>query len=124
MSKYYNISYLSLIPSLWEATSLSALESLACGVPVVASNTGGLPEVVTSEVGILHRQGDVDEMIKKITYLLENPQTRESMSKKGIAMSKKRDWKTNTKEVLNVYERAMNLSQDSLPLTKELYDFK
>lgn len=110
MQKFYGISYLSLVPSLWEATSLSALESLACGVPVVASNTGGLPEVITNEVGMLHRPGNVHEMIKDITYLLENPQIRESMSKKAIMMSKKRDWKANAKKVLNVYERVLNLN--------------
>jgi len=110
MPKFYGISYLSLIPSLWEATSLSALESLACGVPVVASNTGGLPEVITNEVGMLHRPGNVDEMIEDITYLLENPQIRESMSQKALMISKKRDWKANAKKVLNVYERVLNLN--------------
>jgi len=110
MPRYYNMSYLSLIPSLWEATSLSALESLACGVPVIASNTGGLPEVVTKQVGMLHKPGNVDEMIKDITYLLENPQVCESMSKKAIALSKERDWKAIARKVLKVYEIALDFN--------------
>ena len=109
MRKYYSISYLSLIPSVWEATSLSALESLACGVPVVASNTGGLPEVITKDVGILHRSNSVDEIAEDIIYLLETPQIRESMSKKALEKSKKLDWKVNAKMVFNVYKKILDL---------------
>jgi len=104
MPFYYNMSYISLIPSLWEATSLSALESLACGTPVVASNTGGLPELVTKDVGLLHEPGDVDDMVKKINYLLENPQIRDDMSEKGVAFSRRNDWKITSEKVLNLYK--------------------
>lgn len=103
MPMYYNMSYVSLIPSLWEATSLSALESLACGTPVVASNTGGLPELITKDVGLLHEPGNIDDMVEKLNYLLENPQARNDMSEKGVAFSRKNDWITTSEKVLNVY---------------------
>ena len=107
MPMYYNMSYISLIPSLWEATSLSALESLACGTPVIASNTGGLPELITKDVGLLHEPSDIDDMVTKINYLMENPQVRNDMSKNGVAFSRKNDWKTTSEKVLNLYRRIL-----------------
>jgi L-malate glycosyltransferase len=54
---------LFLLPSSTESFGLSALEALACGVPVVASNTGGIPEVIHEGVtGALREVGDVDAM--------------------------------------------------------------
>jgi glycosyltransferase involved in cell wall biosynthesis len=62
-----------LLPSASESFGLAALESLASGVPVVASNVGGLPEVVTDgEVGFLHAAGDVAAMSASALRLLED----------------------------------------------------
>jgi N-acetyl-alpha-D-glucosaminyl L-malate synthase BshA len=66
-----------LLPSESESFGLAALEALACGVPVVASNVGGLPEVVTDgDVGFLHPAGDVAAMAASVARLLDDPQLR------------------------------------------------
>jgi len=61
---------IAVIPSLMEATSVAALEAMACGLPVVASNVGGLPEIVDGEVGALSVPGDPSSLADAISELL------------------------------------------------------
>ncbi len=64
---------LFLLPSEHESFGLSALEALACGVPVVASNAGGIPEVIQSGVtGALLPVGDIDGMAAAATRILSD----------------------------------------------------
>jgi len=65
-----------LLPSASESFGLAALEALACGVPVVASNVGGLPEVVDGEVGFLHDVGDVEAMAASAGRLVDDAALR------------------------------------------------
>ncbi len=63
-----------LLPSAQESFGLAALEAMACEVPVVASNVGGLPEVITHGVtGFLHDQTDLDGMAASAISLLTDP---------------------------------------------------
>jgi len=71
LREIYNISDVCAVPSKQEAFGLVALEAIACGTPVVASNQGGIPDFVTEDVGTLIETGNVnqlaDEIIKIIT---------------------------------------------------------
>jgi N-acetyl-alpha-D-glucosaminyl L-malate synthase BshA len=69
-----------LLPSETESFGLAALEALACGVPVVASAVGGLPEVIPEgDVGFLRPVGDVAAMADAVTRLLDDPALRARM---------------------------------------------
>jgi N-acetyl-alpha-D-glucosaminyl L-malate synthase BshA len=65
---------LFLLPSEVESFGLAALEAMACGAPVIASNTGGLPELVTDgETGCLAAPGDVSTMTERSLAVLRDP---------------------------------------------------
>jgi glycosyltransferase involved in cell wall biosynthesis len=67
---------LAVFPSLMEATSVAALESMACELPVAASNVGGLPEIVDDEVGALFEAGNPTTLAAAVTSLLERDDLR------------------------------------------------
>ncbi len=82
---------LFLLPSQTESFGLSALEALACGVPVVASAVGGLPEVVRDgETGRLCPVGDVEAMAAAAVRILTEPGAWEAMSVAGAADARAR----------------------------------
>ena len=68
-----NAADIFLIPSQSESFGLAALEAMACGLPVVASSVGGLPELVKhNETGFIAEIGDIDRMAKYVIDLLSN----------------------------------------------------
>ena len=72
-SHVLNISDVFMLPSETESFGLAALEAMAVGVPVISSNTGGIPEVNLNGVsGFLSDVGDIDEMAKNTLYVLED----------------------------------------------------
>lgn len=73
-----------LLPSEREAFGLVALEAMACGVPVVASNTGGLPEVVIEgQTGSLVPVGDTEGMAQAVLGLLQSPEQHRWMAQQA-----------------------------------------
>jgi N-acetyl-alpha-D-glucosaminyl L-malate synthase BshA len=82
---------LFLLPSQTESFGLSALEALACGVPVVASDTGGLPEVVRDGVtGALRPIGDVEAMAAAGLAILGDRERWKTMSTAAAADARER----------------------------------
>jgi glycosyltransferase involved in cell wall biosynthesis len=62
---------LAIFPSLMEATSVAALEAMACELPVAASRVGGLPEIVDESVGGLFEPADPESLARKVVSLLQ-----------------------------------------------------
>ena len=62
---------LAVFPSLMEATSVAALEAMACELPVAASRVGGLPEIVDDQVGGLFEPGDPEDLARSVLRLLD-----------------------------------------------------
>jgi N-acetyl-alpha-D-glucosaminyl L-malate synthase BshA len=76
-----NAADIFLIPSQSESFGLAALEAMACGLPVISSNIGGLPELVRhNETGYIAGIGDIDRMAKYVSDLLTNQKKYEHFS--------------------------------------------
>jgi N-acetyl-alpha-D-glucosaminyl L-malate synthase BshA len=76
-----SISDLFLLPSAQESFGLAALEAMACEVPVVASNVGGLPEVIEHGVtGFLHPPDAIEEMAASAIALLTDPDRHKAVA--------------------------------------------
>ncbi|UCE41473.1 MAG: N-acetyl-alpha-D-glucosaminyl L-malate synthase BshA [Candidatus Aminicenantes bacterium] len=75
---------LFLLPSEQESFGLTALEAMACGVPVICAETGGLPEVIShGETGFLFPVGETGKMAENAVDLLRNPERHESFKTKA-----------------------------------------
>lgn len=73
-----------LFPSLYEPFSLTLIHALACGIPTVASRTGGNPEIVTDgDSGLLFRKGDPADLAQVVTRLARDPALRLRVAERG-----------------------------------------
>ena len=93
MVYYYNLAQITVVPSIVdEAFGLTPLESLLCGTPVIASNIGGLKEVVSEKVGLLvNVNGNFEKNLESAICSLINDQSLYSMLKsntRNYAISK------------------------------------
>jgi N-acetyl-alpha-D-glucosaminyl L-malate synthase BshA len=86
-----SIADLFLLPSEQESFGLAALEAMACEVPVVASNVGGLPEVIQHRVtGFLHPVGDVEGMASSSVALLTDSELHKRMTDAAVLTVRER----------------------------------
>lgn len=86
------ISDVFLLPSANESFGLAALEAMACKVPVVSSNVGGIPEVnIHGVTGFLSDVGDIQDMTTNTLRLLQNPELHEIFRENAYAQAKKFD---------------------------------
>jgi L-malate glycosyltransferase len=82
MNRLLSVSDILLLPIELESFGLVALEAMACEVPVIATQVGGIPEVVSHGVdGFLYRVGDVSSMAEGCLAILNDPQLSSNMGK-------------------------------------------
>ena len=86
VAEYYRAADLYLHPARAENFPLAVLEAMACGVPVVASNVGGVPEIVTdAETGLLVPAGDPEALATAASLLLADSPRRAAFASAGVA---------------------------------------
>ena len=92
MQKIYAIADIAILPSMWEEPAgLTIIESMASGLPVITTNSGGIPEYINDNMSItIDRDSNIVLNIKEsITELLDNYELRKKMSKYAKENSKK-----------------------------------
>ncbi len=90
ISEILSISDLFLLPSATESFGLSALEAMACGVPVISTNAGGLPEInQQGKTGFLSNVGDIEDMSRHALHILSDDDQLKLFKKAAIAQAKK-----------------------------------
>lgn len=106
---YYRMSDVFVLPSKSGAESfgLSLLEAMACGIPVVASNVGGVPYVV-GHGGVLVRPNSPLEMAKALEEILSNQELRQELSGKALKESSRFSWDLMVNEMEKLYVKLLN----------------
>ncbi|MFP4284930.1 MAG: glycosyltransferase family 4 protein [Desulfovermiculus sp.] len=108
----YAKSSLAVVPSLYEGFGLPAAEAMACGVPVVATQTGGLTEVV-GNAGCIVPPADSEALAAVIKSLLRHPESLFSLGLAGRQrMLSKFTWKRAAQETVGVYRKVIERSGD------------
>jgi glycosyltransferase involved in cell wall biosynthesis len=94
---------LLLMPSLYEGFGLPALEAMACGTPVVASNCGALPEVV-AEAALLIDPWDPDSVVNTVARVLTDPRLRSDLRRRGLEQARNFSWRRTADQTMSVYQ--------------------
>ena len=109
IDKILSYTDLFLLPSETESFGLAALEAMAWGVPVISSNSGGLPEVNFEGVsGFLSDVGNTDEMAQNAIKILSNETKLAEFKENALAVAKQFDIKNIVPIYEKLYEEALN----------------
>jgi D-inositol-3-phosphate glycosyltransferase len=101
---YYSAADIVVMPSLYESFGMVALEAMACGTPVVASDVGGLSFVVRDgETGFLVPGQDPRALAECLGHLIRHPDLRAVMGKRGIQVAREYAWPRIADQIEDLY---------------------
>jgi len=106
LSCLYSGAALYVHPSLAEGFGLPPLEAMACGVPVLASNSGSLPEVL-GDAAIFHEASDLGAWAESISTLICDKAQRNALIARGIERAARFTWERTAELTLEAYAQAL-----------------
>jgi D-inositol-3-phosphate glycosyltransferase len=102
---YYSAADVLVMPSHYESFGMVALEAMACGTPVIASQVGGLAYLVKDgETGFHVPDQDPDALCEKLLVVLDDPQQRRTMGLHAAVYARDYAWANIATQILEVYE--------------------
>jgi glycosyltransferase involved in cell wall biosynthesis len=108
MAKLYSAADIYLFPTLADNCPLTAIESLACGLPIVTFETGGVPEIVENgKSGLVVEYKNGEKLVLALETLLDDDELREKMAENAINASKKFSSERMALEYLRLYEELL-----------------
>lgn len=107
-ARYYAEATMAVVPSLYEGFGMPAGEAMACGVPVISSTGGALPEVV-GKAGILVPPGDAKALRQAIETLLDDPERRHRLAEAGLQRVRNAlTWRHAAQNTVRIYREAIH----------------
>ena len=109
LRKTYCEAELAIIPSLYEGFGFAAIEAMACGVPLISSSGGALPEVI-KDTGIIIPPKNVKEIYNSVDYLLSSPHIAKELAEKGLQRANSKfSWAAIAKKLEKVYYKEIEI---------------
>ncbi|MCC6904729.1 MAG: glycosyltransferase family 4 protein [Anaerolineae bacterium] len=99
----YSGAELMAYPALYEGFGLPPLEAMACGVPVITSNTSSFPEVV-GDAGLMIDPYSVNDLAAAIERVLTSPSLRTTLCQMGLARARLFDWQASARQLMAHYD--------------------
>jgi glycosyltransferase involved in cell wall biosynthesis len=107
LSPIYNGAEVFVFPSLYEGFGLPVLEAMACGTPVVCSNSSSLPEIA-GNAAISLDPADTGAWVAALTEVLESEELRAELRKRGLEQAERFSWQKTARETLEVYQSVLS----------------
>jgi D-inositol-3-phosphate glycosyltransferase len=105
---YYSAAEAVVVPSHYESFGMVALEAMACGTPVVASQVGGLAFLVKDgETGYTIPVGDPDALCGRLEALINDPVLRKTMGEKAAAFAQEYSWDKIAGRIIQLYQELL-----------------
>ena len=105
---YYSAAEIVIMPSHYESFGMVALEAMACGTPVIATQVGGLQHLVQNEkTGFTIPNDNVDILEERLTQLICKSEMRKEMSKNSITYARSFAWDVITPQIIDLYEKVI-----------------
>lgn len=101
--KYLNTADVFVLPSLYEGMPMTLIEAMGTGLPIIATNVGGIPDMLVSGVEALIIDLDVNELSSTMMRVYKEKQTRESLGKMAYERSKNFSSSTMANQYIEVY---------------------
>ena len=108
---YYSAADILIMPSYYESFGMVALEAMACGTPVIASQVGGLPFVVQNGItGFVVPGGSPEALTKTLIKLMTQPDLRAKMGQQAANYALNYSWELISKRIADTYATMLQLS--------------